>query len=115
MTILYKPVLIESVAQADALPTGTVVINSSGDRYNLTAAGMWHSVADDRDLTEDIDSSAFPVTITALVPIEAEEEWAITLSDDPPAWSTATREEAQEAKEHTEPVSVRYRTRWENA
>ena len=75
MTTLYRPVLIESAAQAEALPEGSIVINNDGDRYSRHPRwGEWHSVADDRDLTEDLDSTFRPPTITALVPIEAEEE-----------------------------------------
>src|SRR5699024_6091456 len=75
MTTLYRPVLIESAAQAEALPEGSIVINDDGDRYSRHPRwGEWHSVADDRDLTEDLDSTFRPPTITALVPIEAEEE-----------------------------------------
>ena len=76
MTTLYRPVLIESAEQAEALPEGSVVINNDGDRYSRHPRwGEWHSVADDRDLTEDLDSTFRPPTITALVPIEAEEEF----------------------------------------
>ena len=75
MTTLYRPVLIESAAQAEALPEGSIVINNDGDRYSRHPRwGEWHSVADDRDLTEDLDSTFRPPTITALVPVEAEEE-----------------------------------------
>ena len=75
MTTLYRPVLIESAEQADALPEGAIVINDDGDRYNrLLGVGKWHSAADDRGLDEDLDSTYRPRKITALVPIEAEEE-----------------------------------------
>ena len=78
MTTLYRPVLIETAAQAEALPEGSIVINNDGDRYSRHPRwGEWHSVADDRDLTEDLDSTFRPPTITALVPIEAEEEWRL--------------------------------------
>src|SRR5699024_10157769 len=82
MTTLYRPVLIESAAQAEALPEGSIVINDDGDRYSRHPRwGEWHSVADDRDLTEDLDSTFMPPTITALAPIEAEEEWTAMGSD----------------------------------
>lgn len=75
MSIVYVPRLIETAAQAEALPEGSIVINNDGDRYSRHPCwGEWHSVADDRDLTEDLDSTFMPPTITALVPIEAEEE-----------------------------------------
>src|SRR5699024_7130618 len=75
MATVYVPRLIESAAQAEALPEGSIVINDDGDRYSRHPRwGEWHSVADDRDLTEDLDSTFRPPTITALVPIEAEEQ-----------------------------------------
>ena len=80
MTTLYRPVLIETAAQAEALPEGSIVINDDGDRYSRHPRwGEWHSVADDRDLTEDLDSTFRPPTITALVPIEAEEETVVAI------------------------------------
>ena len=87
MTTLYRPVLIETAAQAEALPEGSIVINNDGDRYSRHPRwGEWHSVADDRDLTEDLDSTFMPPTITALVPIEAKEHIITTFSG-----GTATR------------------------
>lgn len=71
---IYKPVTITSAKQAEALPVGTVVINDQGDSYLRGDWGGWHSVATDRDLTEDLDDTFMPPKITALVPIEAEEE-----------------------------------------
>ena len=70
MTTLYKPVLIESAEQAEALPEGTFII----DALDLVArrektgryAGRW--------ITEEdgcLDGPAMPAQ--ALVPIEAEE------------------------------------------
>ena len=91
MTTLYRPVLIETAAQAEALPEGSIVINDDGDRYSRRPRwGEWHSVADDRDLTEDLDSTFRPPTITALVPIEAEEETHSTQArgQTTPEWRT---------------------------
>ena len=70
MTTLYRPVLIESVAQAEALPEGTFMI----DALDLVArrektgryAGRW--------ITEEdgcLDDPVMPAQ--ALVPIEVEE------------------------------------------
>ena len=106
MATVYVPRLIESAAQAEALPEGSIVINNDGDRYSRHPRwGEWHSVADDRDLTEDLDSTFRPPTITALVPIEAEEE---------------TREHPSRVEERVgyvyhQPVrQTRYKTRWED-
>ena len=73
MSILYKPVLIESVEQAEKLSIGTIATRTiggrvetlvredlaSGIRWRLDAGGFSHLGA---------------VGWTALVPIEAEEE-----------------------------------------
>src|SRR5690625_8033164 len=76
MNTLYRPVLIESAEQAEALPEGSIVINDDGDRDSRHPRwGEWHSVADDRDLNEDLDSTFRPPTITALTPIQAHEEY----------------------------------------
>ena len=97
MTTLYRPVLIESAEQAEALPEGTIVINDQGDRYHRGAGWGWHSTVGDRDLTEDLDSTFMPPKITALVPVEAEEELG---EDDDADTYTPTR---------------RYVTPWEEA
>lgn len=71
MTTLYRPVLIESAEQAEALPEGTFII----DALDLVArrektgqyAGRW--------LTEEDGCLNDPVMpAQALVPIEAEEQ-----------------------------------------
>lgn len=71
--ILYKPVLIESAEQAEALPVGTYAKNEettpSGTWYapprvNI-GRGMWSG--------DDLYRSADMVGWTALVPIEVEE------------------------------------------
>ena len=64
---LYRPVLIESAEQAEALPEGTVAI---GTRYGVIEKGSrgrwWAGLAELPD--------RIAVGGTALVPIEAEEE-----------------------------------------
>ena len=62
MTILYKPVLIESAAQAEALPEGTVLVQGI---YSLVVGNDWHTARHEST-----------IGWTALVPIEAEEEHA---------------------------------------
>lgn len=71
MTTLYRPVVIESAAQADALPSGTVaLVREYGEETNATktvenlwrVVGRWHEYDDEE-----------AVGWTALVPIEAEE------------------------------------------
>ena len=70
MTPLYKPVLIETAEQAEALPVGTVALQSWG--HGTTA----RTLTDRRWITPS--GAALPhveaVGFTALVPIEAEEE-----------------------------------------
>src|SRR5688500_15572061 len=76
MTTLYRPVLIETAAQAEALPEGSIVINSDGDRWSRDPRwGEWHAVDDGRDPPEARGSRFRPPAVTALVPTEAEEEF----------------------------------------
>lgn len=78
MTTLFRPVLIESAEQAEALPIGTVAIRRDGDGYVWTAArrcrcqepgcDAWFST-DWNDPHDHVNV----VGASALVPIEAEE------------------------------------------
>ena len=68
MTTLYKPVLIESAEQAEALPDGTIATVEEGPAPYYKFDGRWHWGADGGFAARS------PVGMTALVPIEAEEE-----------------------------------------
>lgn len=95
MTILYRPVLIESAEQAEALPIGTVAIDkpdtappsgacikgSDGGWYETGGPTPWEG----EQMVGD----------TALVPIEAEEEARVT----PEALTTATEQMLARAEE----------------
>ena len=92
MTILYKPVLIESAEQAEALPIGTVGHEPPHlYAYIKKARNYWRGTGDDAALT-DYEMPPF----TALVPIEAEEETHSiqTRGQTTPEWRTrlATQE-----------------------
>ena len=84
MTTLYKPVLIESAEQAEALPEGSLVrdVRSGFDYRARHALGGY--------LQADLGAG---VDVEALVPIEAEEEYvapdAITYSRYVTAWEEA--------------------------
>ena len=68
MTTLYKPVLIESAEQAEALPVGTTVTHPDyWPREKGNLLGSWEGPG-------DAMQNAEMVGFTALVPIEAEEE-----------------------------------------
>ena len=73
MTTLYKPVLIETVEQVKALPDTAIVIGvETGERYTRTFEGDWWGVTEmGTRLAVDLDAGD---VVTALVPIEAEEE-----------------------------------------
>ncbi|WP_010550512.1 hypothetical protein [Brachybacterium paraconglomeratum] len=75
MTTLYRPVLIESAEQAEALPVGTVA--TTADVYQVSRKieddGAWHRP----DLIDDLGWDEDMVGWSALVPIEAEEEWDV--------------------------------------
>ena len=69
MTILYRPVLIESTEQAEALPIGTVGHEPPGlYAYIKQARDYWKETGHEVSLA---DHEMLP--FTALVPIEAEE------------------------------------------
>ena len=69
MTVLYNPVLIESVEQAEALPVGTTVTHPDyWPREKGNLLGSWEGPG-------DAMQNAEMVGWTALVPIEAEKEW----------------------------------------
>lgn len=73
-TLLYRPVLIESAEQAEALPRGTVALTSlNGEQASAGKIGddLWMVAGDWPDY-----SNEDAVGWTALVPIEAEEERA---------------------------------------
>ena len=73
MTILYKPVKIESAAQAEALPEGAFIIDALDLVARREKAGRYAG----RWITEEdgcLDDPVMPAQ--ALVPIEAEEETA---------------------------------------
>ena len=75
MTTLYKPVLIETAEQAEALPVGTVGHELPRlYAYIKRARNYWRETGDDAALT---DYEMLP--FTALVPIEAEEETSVVV------------------------------------
>ena len=94
MTTLYRPVLIESAEQAEALPVGTVAYGPEtgglvGIRAPESSYFPWHC-------SFEHDPTAYSSEVvgwTALVPIEAEEEYvapdAITYTRYVTAWEEA--------------------------
>ena len=79
MITLYRPVLIESAEQAEALPLGTVAITPDEvgqvDQAAVRVRGGWHSTgAANEHGTPFLYPHPAVVGDTALVPIEAEEE-----------------------------------------
>ena len=69
MTTLYRPVLIETAEQAEALPVNTLVISADGVDPAIRKEDGWHGIFGDPPY-----SHAEMVSDYALVPIEAEEE-----------------------------------------
>lgn len=70
MTTLYRPILIETAEQAEALPDGTIVRHDDYmpvERWHHDGVGYW-------DNCEFPPTSADLIGRTALVPVEAEEE-----------------------------------------
>ena len=94
---LYRPVLIESAEQAEALPIGTVATDLGSTIISAavrTDVGLGWFVSGD----EMTDMHEHMVGWTALVPIEAEEETV-----DASTWATPGR------------TITRLVTRWEEA
>lgn len=121
MTTLYRPVLIESAEQAEALPEGTLArhddhmpVEKWRDEYGGTHWGY---------IEESVEVDLL-LGWTALVPIEAEEEWTAMGSDNGEPWVAhvghdgidGTREEAQQYVDRFGGfVAHRTRTPWEEA
>ena len=111
MTTLYRPVLIETAEQAEALPDGTVVRHDDYmpvERWHHDGGGYW-------DNGEFPPTSADLVGRTALVPVEAEEEWGEANEHggfDP----VFTEQQAREySADHGNPPQRRLVTPWEPA
>lgn len=108
MTTLYKPVLIETAEQAEALPDGTVLIREDHFAFQKHA-GRFVS-ADPHDLP--VAHAWEVVGWTALVPLEAEEQHITAkLLEDPPHSGEMCAFLAGE----TPPDMTRYVTPWEGA
>ena len=93
MSTLYRPVLIETAEQAEALPEGTVATHGGTDGYCYEVAirdqdGEWWSAPGGLGQEEPAYADDTIVGFTALVPIEAEEE-TVACGDD---WSIPTHE-----------------------
>ena len=73
MTTLYKPVLIESVEQAEALPEGTIMFLPAGP-YVWTARDPGGEFLDHYGRPWHFENTQDDEPFTALVPIEAEEQ-----------------------------------------
>ena len=69
MSILYKPVKIETAEQAEALPINTLAISADGVDPAIRKEDGWHGIFGDPPY-----SHAEMVSDYALVPIKAEEE-----------------------------------------
>ena len=74
MTTLYKPVLIESAEQAEALPEGTIMFLPAGP-YVWTARDPGGEFLDHYGRPWHFENTQDDEPFTALVPIEAEEDF----------------------------------------
>src|SRR5699024_7689179 len=73
MSIIYKPVLIESAEQAETLPEGTIMFLPAGP-YVWTARDPGGEFLDHYGRPWHFENTQDDEPFTALVPIEAEEE-----------------------------------------
>lgn len=77
---LYVPVLIETAEQAEALPVGTIAISEEfAPEVFVKDEDSWMGTHGPGAFTNE---SA--VGLEALVPIEAQEEWALIYDDEGP-------------------------------
>ena len=120
MTTLYRPVLIESAEQAEALPVGTVARSHGSDGEPTHAClrmanGWWCTDETNDDGTPFLVPHAGMVRDTAFVPIEAEEEWTVGQED--PSWAPGTESWARrfQAQEPGRRLFRRSVTPWEEA
>ena len=102
MTTLYRPVLIESAAQAEALPEGTIMFLPAGP-YVWTAREPGGEFLDHYGRPWHFENTQDDEPFTALVPIEAEEERR------PAHWMDAYYPNAPKR------MQTRYVTTWESA
>ena len=103
MTTLYKPVLIETIEQAETLPEGTIMFLPAGP-YVWTARDPGGEFLDHYGRPWHFENTQDDEPFTALVPIEAEEETR----------EHPTRVEERPESAYLQPVQqVRYKTRWE--
>ena len=109
MTTIYVPRLIESAEQAEALPDGTIATVEEDPAPYYKFDGRWHWGADGGFAARS------PVGMTALVPIEAEEEWTVGQED--PSWAPGTESWARrfQAQEPGRRLFRRSVTPWEEA
>lgn len=123
MTTLYRPVLIESAEQAEALPIGTVATHAKGSGMDHahklfpplghTESLLWASLT-------GLVSNAGMVGWMALVPIEAEEETRSVARHPGGGQTNYNTEAAGNPGRMGEyiaslPVESRYVTPWEEA
>lgn len=102
MTTLYRPVLIETAEQAEALPEGTVaVLEEFAPEVFVKDGYSWLGTHGPGGFT-----NVSAVGLTALVPIEAEEETRPDTSAIRP-WGETTPDPL--------PEQTRYVTPWEQA
>ena len=73
MTVLYKPVRIESAEQAEALPIGTVATRHDGDWHDA-AIKLYDNAWQEASAGDWASSNGEMVGWMALVPVEVEEE-----------------------------------------
>lgn len=94
MTVLYKPVRIESAEQAEALPRGTVAIRHDGDWHDA-AVKLYDNAWQEASAEDWATSNGEMVGWTALVPVEAKEETrdhpGVMLPTNPPRYPQQTR------------------------
>ena len=115
-TLLYRPVLIESAEQAEALPVGTLAISSemddSGDTKHWAAVKVGSAwartdVADGLPVVTSSGMVDAGLPWTALVPIEAEEETTREVE-----WGDGTAHLSPPKQAFTSP-RTRFVTPWE--
>lgn len=92
---VYVPRLIESAEQAEALPPSTPIVIGPFIAMRPITEATWGMSYTDGDYSSAELVSSFPdYDLTALVPIEAEEEWGGSRPDGG-AWQCQNRSHAE--------------------
>lgn len=116
MTALYRPVLIEAAEQAEALPVGTLATRTGAGTDGWTDGAVRVDYGDGWQIAGYALSTdhEFMIGWTALVPVEAEEEYSTDESESRWSFDGVYGSPENVRRDGWDgPVRERYVTEWE--